>query len=399
MIEQVMDLREQGEQEAAPVMELTTAEHAELLAYEAVIRRGMETFLDVGRALMAIRDDRLYRATHATFDDYCRERWNISRKYAYRTINAAMVIENLSPMGDILPTNERQARPLTALEPEQQREAWQKAVESAPDGKPTAAQVAKATVEFAKPVVYAPVWELERKVGEWLAEQEHIAASLSLDGILETLKVQTGLMRTPDNLLDRLDRWLADAGVTFRKSELTQAINNMRDQRRQGQRQASARVVYTEPAEEEEPDEEEAAAAAAIEAERVEEEQERQAVGDGKAVFGIGPQAMAQEEEKPRAKREKKPKPSSVDAIRRDMDAYDAEAERVYAAQVPVSHEPDPRIAQAQEGLVLLRSVRSWTTIFYHNLTGRDSDTLGFWRDTETMIERLESLISALEGE
>jgi hypothetical protein len=34
-----------------------------------------------------------------------------------------------------LPASERQARPLASLEPEQQREVWQEAVETAPEGK------------------------------------------------------------------------------------------------------------------------------------------------------------------------------------------------------------------------------------------------------------------------
>lgn len=36
----------------------------------------------------------------------------------------------LTPIG-VIPTNEAQARPLTQLEPEQQREAWTRAVETA----------------------------------------------------------------------------------------------------------------------------------------------------------------------------------------------------------------------------------------------------------------------------
>ena len=40
-------------------------------------------------------------------------------------MQAAKVVDNLSPMGDIpLPQTERQARELVGLEPEQQREAW-----------------------------------------------------------------------------------------------------------------------------------------------------------------------------------------------------------------------------------------------------------------------------------
>lgn len=53
------------------------------------------------------------------------------------------MIEIVSPIGDNKPVTESQARPLTRLEPDQQRIAWQKAVETAPEGKVTAAHVYK----------------------------------------------------------------------------------------------------------------------------------------------------------------------------------------------------------------------------------------------------------------
>jgi hypothetical protein len=68
----------------------------------------------------------------------------LERAYAYRLIDSAKVVNNLSPIGDIRPTHESQVRPLAGLEPEQQREAWNAAVKSAPNGKVTAAHVSRA---------------------------------------------------------------------------------------------------------------------------------------------------------------------------------------------------------------------------------------------------------------
>ena len=48
-------------------------------------------------------------------------------------------------------TTESQARPLSKLEPEQQRQAWQKAVETAPEGKVTAAHVARVVKGMTEP--------------------------------------------------------------------------------------------------------------------------------------------------------------------------------------------------------------------------------------------------------
>lgn len=67
--------------------------------------------MDAGRALTVIRDARLYRETHATFEAYCRERWQMSRPRAYQLISAA----GMSTTVD----NERQARALRAVKEEE----------------------------------------------------------------------------------------------------------------------------------------------------------------------------------------------------------------------------------------------------------------------------------------
>lgn len=120
---------------------LDDLEVSRLTQCEAVIERGLKTFVDVGTALLEIRDSRLYRSEYDTFEDYCRERWGMSRPRAYQLIDAAEVSTNLSTIVDKLPATESQARPLTSLTPEMQVQAWQQAVDTAPDGKITAAHV------------------------------------------------------------------------------------------------------------------------------------------------------------------------------------------------------------------------------------------------------------------
>ena len=122
--------------------ELSAAEQVRLIQLENAIEVGLRTFVDVGNALLEIRDSRLYRLTHGTFEDYCRVRWGFTRMRASQLISAAEVIENLGVNNCLqTPATESQARPLTVLEPAQQREAWQRAVETAPNGKVTAAHV------------------------------------------------------------------------------------------------------------------------------------------------------------------------------------------------------------------------------------------------------------------
>jgi len=123
---------------------LTLAETQELEQCEAIIEHGLRTFVDVGNALLKIRDGRLYRERCKTFEEYCRVQWGFSRMRASQMIAAAEVVENVNHGLQIpLPQSERQARPLTRLEPEQQRDVWAQVVEDAErtDGKITGAKV------------------------------------------------------------------------------------------------------------------------------------------------------------------------------------------------------------------------------------------------------------------
>ncbi|MTJ10644.1 hypothetical protein [Anabaena sp. UHCC 0204] len=142
----------------------------ELGTLENRIEKGLRAFWDIGQSLGQIRDKQLYRQSYKTFDEYCLNRWEMSRRSAYRLIQAALVYENVTrgsqnpetitpgsqsfvnvthgSQNQILPTNERQIRPLVTLPPEKQREAWAKAVSTAPNGKVTSAHVAQVAREY-----------------------------------------------------------------------------------------------------------------------------------------------------------------------------------------------------------------------------------------------------------
>ena len=123
--------------------ELSRTETREFAECEAVIERGQTTFIEVGSALLKIRDQRLYRENFATFEAYCQERWQWTKSRANQYVDAARVVGNLTTTV-VKPTAESHARPLSHLSPDQQREAWSRATEEY--GQPTAAQV-KATVD------------------------------------------------------------------------------------------------------------------------------------------------------------------------------------------------------------------------------------------------------------
>lgn len=142
---------------------LTTSERGLLTSYETVVQQGLDSFVEVGNALAAIRDGRLYRETHQTFEAYCIERWNLSKSRAYQFLRGAEVVERLAECTtvDVMPDNEAQVRPLASLPEAQQAEAWQEAVESAPvdgDGEPqVTAKHVEAAVDRRKSAEVEPV--------------------------------------------------------------------------------------------------------------------------------------------------------------------------------------------------------------------------------------------------
>jgi site-specific DNA-methyltransferase (adenine-specific) len=69
-----------------------------LRSLEDVLERGfLDTYVDVGEALAAIRDQKLYRASggYTTFEEYLDKRWRITRQTGYDYIHAAAVARNV----------------------------------------------------------------------------------------------------------------------------------------------------------------------------------------------------------------------------------------------------------------------------------------------------------------
>ncbi|AUB44284.1 Site-specific DNA-cytosine methylase (plasmid) [Nostoc flagelliforme CCNUN1] len=132
---------------AVEVPELTEEEQCDRLHLERKVERA---FFEAGKALTELRDRRLYRSTHKTFEEYCRERFGFSRRQPYHLIEAAVIFDNLVEKCErnvhILPTNEWQIRPLSKLDADIQPEAWEQAVESA-NGKVPSHRIVKDVVQ------------------------------------------------------------------------------------------------------------------------------------------------------------------------------------------------------------------------------------------------------------
>jgi len=147
---------------------------------EAIIERGLETFVDVGLALLEIRDGRLYRESHATFDAYCRERWGWSRDYGYKLIRSAEVAQALGVDHGI--QSERQARelvPLLRQDEAQMVEVWRELCEQHGE---------RLTASLVRDAVNARLAGKSAHVGynagesEWYTPANYIAAAVAVMG-------------------------------------------------------------------------------------------------------------------------------------------------------------------------------------------------------------------------
>ncbi len=105
-----------NENTSPSIIPLTDDEKAEFAKLEgqieaqvAIIKPSIET---AGMALSRIQETQYYRETHATFSDYCKARWNWTRNYAYRMINANEIKQGLNCALATNLTTEAQARAL-----------------------------------------------------------------------------------------------------------------------------------------------------------------------------------------------------------------------------------------------------------------------------------------------
>jgi hypothetical protein len=103
-----------------------------LHALERVIEGGLRSFLEVGKALLQIRDEQLFRPLYATFGDYLVKRWGVTFTQGASLMRSTLVAEILlagpaAPGGDAPLTvdlAESTLRPLQKLSPELQCACW-----------------------------------------------------------------------------------------------------------------------------------------------------------------------------------------------------------------------------------------------------------------------------------
>jgi hypothetical protein len=129
----------------------TPAEEIEFQQCETIVREGWGHFARVGEALVRIRDKKLYKNEHHTFELYCRERWGFGRSQGLRYIAAAQIHQTLGTIPSIpMPECEAQIRPLIGLPVDQAQQAWLHALSWSREGYVPARLVKRAVKQMLK---------------------------------------------------------------------------------------------------------------------------------------------------------------------------------------------------------------------------------------------------------
>lgn len=115
-----------------PVVEVVAPEEltpSEVKERKRLERKVEKAFYEAGMALKDLRDKRLYRNSHYSFEEYCQERFGHTRQRSNFLIAGARVYDHLiTSHCQVLPSAEYQVRPLSSLSVEQQKLAWEEAV-------------------------------------------------------------------------------------------------------------------------------------------------------------------------------------------------------------------------------------------------------------------------------
>jgi hypothetical protein len=191
---------------------LDRLESSRLVELEEIVTAGRDAFVEVGRALMEIRDRRLYRETHATFAAYLVERWEISESRGYQLIDSYSV----STIVEV--ENEAQARELAGLNAEQAAAVYAAALQG------TGARVTARALGEARQALLPPRKKRQRRL-----KRARVPQSADVDRFGH-LKILQGIAKDLDTEREAFASLIAEAveandrGWLDRVDEITNAV-------------------------------------------------------------------------------------------------------------------------------------------------------------------------------
>jgi len=184
---------------------LTKLEAGKLSELESVIERGLPTFTEVGDALMGIRDGKLYRQTHGTFENYCRERWDLKERRVYQLMDAAKTCTIVQV------STESQARELVPLlsNPGMMREVVEIVAEQGRrNGKPvTASDLRSAVRSKINGMASEANSDMDEATEHWTPEMRQAVNPERLRQQGEVSRLIRDICKLPDPVEFGLDNW------------------------------------------------------------------------------------------------------------------------------------------------------------------------------------------------
>ena len=119
---------------------LSVAEKSELEKLVKIIKEGQKTFFAVGQSVVRIHDQKLWRESAETFEDFCLKTFGWTANYARRIKNSYVVVEELAkqnvPIGTL--STESQTRAIAQVPKSDRVETLRQALKS---GKPLTAKL------------------------------------------------------------------------------------------------------------------------------------------------------------------------------------------------------------------------------------------------------------------
>lgn len=189
---------------------LSDAERAELAAIEIAIEDSLRGFEAMASRLKRVRDGRLYRENHVTFEDYCRVKWGFVASRARQIVAGAEATESVTKVTLPAPASERVARVLVPLSETERREVWAEAVDEFGDT-PTAAQ----TREVAQRHLPAPPPRKDMRF-ELIEDAVATLQDLPDPSAIRWPVDEQGDIEMVDEAFAWLDAWLPKARASWR---------------------------------------------------------------------------------------------------------------------------------------------------------------------------------------
>ena len=184
---------------------MTTPQRVRFAELEETIENKLQAFYAVGEALNEIRSLRLYRAEHGTFDEYVKAKWGFARQHAYRLIASSKVLDNVEATDEQRENlRETHLRPLATLPDDEQKQAFNEAIQTAPGGQLTQKHVREVVQEKTGHTVRM---KAERGPVEWYTP-EHVIEAAAV--VLGDIDLDPASCESANRIVDALKFYTVD---------------------------------------------------------------------------------------------------------------------------------------------------------------------------------------------